>query len=105
MWIITTTGFFSVVRADRRRMQIRARARQDLTKLKRRFKIETDIIFTPHADYPVRIIVTRAQWKHCMAGFARDPGRYTNFKKAVSDPVRADIYLDVWDQLREIEHY
>ena len=107
MWMITTTGFYSVVDAGRGNVQIRARDRNDLERLRLRCRqqlAEAVIVDTPHADYPYRMIVQLATWTVVAARLAADAGDYTNFKNAVAlaDPRRATIYSLVWRALRGI---
>lgn len=106
MWIVTAIGFYSVVRAPRCRVQVRARVRADLAALIRRFNLrrKTRIISTPENDYPFRIFLTTAQWKMCLNGFANDAAKCENFKASVIDQKRHNIYLDVWSVLMRLEY-
>jgi hypothetical protein len=99
MWIFTTTGFFSIVKVDVGRVQIRGRSLPDIRRLCRRFGLKFDrIIRTPHADYPFRVLVTRKAWVNIATALAADVEGYDNFKRAVAvtDPDRAKVYEEVW---------
>lgn len=103
MWIMTTTGFYSVVRVKRGQVQVRGRSLRDLRQLAGRFGIQrSQIIETPGADYRYRIRMTTARWAKIAAELARDAERYDNFKGAIAktNPRRARTYEDVWWTLR-----
>ena len=105
MWIASRVGFFSVVSAERGRMQVRARHRDDLASLQQFAGLRSRITATPHADYPFRLFVPVATWMRVATKLAKDAAGYTNFKAAVAeqDPERAAIYGRVWSVLRDIE--
>jgi len=103
VWMMTTTGFYSVVNAGRGNVQVRARSRDDLVALRRRFGLAQRIKETPHADYPYRVVIPLRTWTACARKLAADVARYKNFKDAVkaTDPYRADVYLRVWYVIRD----
>lgn len=105
MWMVTTTGFYSVVSAGKGRVQVRARDRLDLMQLRWRFKLRNRIVSTPHADYPFRMFLPAAKWPVIAGKLAKDAAGYTNFKDAVAqgDAERAEVYHGVWRALRDIE--
>lgn len=109
MWIATTLGFFSVVSTGRKhqrdQVMVRARAKKDLVALKRRFKMNNPIIYSPKRDYQYRIITSVQKWATITTALARDTVKYSNFKDAVHqvDPDRAHTYLGVWQALLKIE--
>ncbi len=106
---MTTTGFYSVVldreSAGRGIVVVRARSRNDLERLRRRFKIRKRVEATPLADYPYRLFLRRQAWMDIAAELAGDAVRYANFKEAVAkkDKARAETYAKVWSVLRAIE--
>lgn len=71
MWIFSRLGFYSVNQStyEPGKLQIRAREREHLQRLiKQLFEVdsaldvEPQIIETPKADYPYRIMVSPADW-------------------------------------------
>ncbi len=105
MWLATTSGFFSATSAGNGRVQVRARARRDLERLKALTACRARILRTPDRDYPYRIYVTAAQWTKIAAKLASAVGGYSNFKARVGavDKGRADLYHRVWEVFADIE--
>lgn len=110
MWLITTTGFYSVVEKpwDRQAgtLTVRARALKDLEALRSSFlpelgKIKEDAT----ADYRFRAQAPReAVARAFQAQIAAID--YDNFKAAVSrrqGSARAHVYHDVWHALYQIQ--
>lgn len=102
MWLFTDFGFFSAVqhRDDPTKVMVRARARADLQSLLDRndFVGDVDIVTTPAADYPYRIVVDKTDWTAAVARAASSVD-YDNFKGAVAARQgwnRADAYHHVW---------
>ncbi len=94
------------MRAKRRNMvQVRARALKDIERLRERFTIKTRVTNTPTADYPYRIVIPAMQWRLMAAALAVDCSDYMNFKSEIAktNPMRAQLYHEVWDTLRVIE--
>jgi hypothetical protein len=88
MWIFTTHGFFSITRTRQQpeMMQIRARQKEHLQNLQKRFTADGfgmlgNIIETPDADYRFRIITEPATVQIVLANLADDIN-YPNFKSA-----------------------
>lgn len=79
MWLFTVYGFFSVSWSGGR-VSIRARDRQHLETLMRRFSFLTGtVVRTPNRDYRYRLVVTRAVWEKVAAGLASELN-WDNFK-------------------------
>ena len=113
IWIHTQDGFFSVTAFDPRiggerddaadLLVIRARVREDLERIEQ--WIGTEILSTPRADYPFRVIATREAWNGYL-GHATSEIDYFNFKNAVSSRLggpRHDVLLSVWSDLRRLQ--
>jgi hypothetical protein len=99
VWVMTTDGFFSAV-AHRTRpddVMIRARVRDDL---ERAFP-EAEILADEKADYPYRVIVGRGVWGAYLAHAAVTIS-YDNFKSAITEQKRHNVYLSVWAVLRRL---
>ena len=99
-------GFYSVVAGQRTgTVQVRARSRADLNRLRRRFDIGQRLISTLQADYPFRMILPVRVWQKIAAKLAADAARYKNFKNEVAkiSTSRAGTYHEVWERLKEIE--
>jgi hypothetical protein len=102
MWLFCEQGFFSVTQAPGKpgMVQIRARRREDLEALAKRFvSAQRPVRATPERDYPYRIVMDQVQWSDILASVALDID-YTNFRDRVHDvdpdPERASAYLSVW---------
>jgi hypothetical protein len=109
MWIFTRYGFFSVTVSvkEPKKMQIRARAREDLERLMKfadngqGLKIGP-IIETPDADYRYRMICTRLAWEDLALMLAQDID-YNNFKNQIKDPARHRLYERVWGLMLSLQ--
>ena len=111
MWIATTTGFLSAVKAkdDTDDLFVRARVKGDLTPLilwvNGTGKHAPEIITYEHSDYPWRVRVT----KDDLAGFLVAEVLnidYGNFKSAVAEvqgKPRSHVYSGVWSALLGLE--
>lgn len=112
MWLVTTSGFLSVVRNRDSRgpgdaLLVRGRAVQDLAifaAFSARHGAPRDVKRTPDADYEFRLTTSR----DVLAAFlAERVGSldYANFKDEVAktDPARAHVYMDVWSALRRVQ--
>ena len=106
MWLMTTSGFYSVVehRRDPERLVVRARAKEDIEAL-RRWIPGVEPRSDAAADYLWRAVVTRAEWVVALAQMASEVD-YPNFKAAVAQrqgAERACYYTEVWQVLRRIQ--
>ena len=102
MWLFTNTGFVSAVKQGDD-LVVRARDLESLGPISESLKLE--VIKTPDADYPYRVITTPedfARWTHHMS-LNID---YPNFKSEVAQ-VRghefAHALTRVWSDMHEIE--
>jgi hypothetical protein len=110
MWLITTTGFYSIVQkpwdqaADT--LTVRARARADLDALREAGLPELgEIKEDPNADYRFRAQAPRAAVTRAVAAQV-EAIDYDNFKSAVGKRQgrhRDHIYHDVWGALHQIQ--
>lgn len=127
MWVITKDGFYSAVlyrdvgkdlpsRVTRQVtpdevLVVRTRAREDAEAYVRFLRsVITDetlkpgdehIVSTPAADYQYRVFSTRSEWASFLTHTALDID-YRNFKSAITDSWRHDIYMSVWGVLNRI---
>ncbi len=113
MWIFTTVGFFSVVANERPEggLLVRSRSRKDIDALVAELRAfyaapelvrEHEVIETPRADYPFRIVVDREDFGDWVAQHAEDID-YTNFKGRVEEVqgrAREQLYERVWGVMR-----
>lgn len=110
MWLITTTGFYSVVEKpwdkDAGTLTVRARSRPDLETLRTTVLPELgDIKEDPAADYRFRAQAPRTAVARAVEAQVNAID-YDNFKSAVATRQghrRAGIYHDVWDALHPIQ--
>lgn len=110
MWLITPTGFYSIVEkpTDQRQgtLTIRARVRSDLLGLKRTFCPSLGRIReSDDTDYRFRATARRADVVRAMAQMIEDLA-YSNFKSevAVRQGIdRANVYHDVWEVLHSMQ--
>jgi hypothetical protein len=96
MWLFTTDGFYSAVCArqgdgkknrpvDPDRMMVRARVREHLANLIKRFPDElqgAEILKSAGTDYAYRLFVLKSVWAVILAKLAEETD-YDNFKSAV----------------------
>jgi hypothetical protein len=106
MWLITTIGFFSVVRKrGESELTVRARAREDLEALASEYLPTLGpITVGGGTDYPFRARVAAETLARAVARLVGDID-YDNFKQAVAlrqGPDRAHIYGDVWRTLLQL---
>ncbi|MEZ4413208.1 MAG: hypothetical protein R2910_09515 [Gemmatimonadales bacterium] len=110
MWLITTTGFYSVVEKPWDReggtLTVRARAKADLEALREAGLPELgDIKEDPNADYRFRAQAPRAAVSRAVQAQVEGID-YDNFKSAVGKrqgSARAHLYHGVWDVLYRIQ--
>lgn len=109
MWLLTPTGFVSIVqhRNDVNNVIVRARVLLDLQRFNQRNVRDTgQIERTPDADYPYRLSVSKGALRAALDVAVQDL-TYANFKSAAqeADPseLRNDVYHNVWSELRRLE--
>jgi len=107
MWIFTTIGFFSAVQKqdDPTVIQVRARVREDLVRLKEAVPGASEILALPNRDYPYRVYMSHGDWAGFCAGMAESID-YPNFKDAVkkiSGYERGSLYMGVWSVMHRAE--
>lgn len=99
MWLVTKDGFFSAVehREHRDCVLVRARVRADLERAFPGMTVEV----MEKADYPYRILIGKGAWAAYCAAAAVGVD-YPNFKAAITDQRRHNVYLSVWAVLRRL---
>jgi hypothetical protein len=102
MWIFTETGFISAVahREDQRFMMVRARDKQSLEELA--LMSQTEIEYSPNADYSWRTVVH----KQDLYGFMENAisvADYDNFKNRVTK-TRGRRFVDALHEVWEVMH-
>lgn len=107
MWMFTTIGFFSAVQKkdDPTVIQVRARVRDDLVRLKEAVPGAEEILELPHRDYPYRVYMSHGDWAGFCAGMAESID-YPNFKdavKKVNGYERGSLYMGVWSVMHRAE--
>ncbi len=107
MWILTPTGFFSVVRKPGdQHLTVRARSRADLERLAAAVPALRPIRAGGGTDYPYRARIDADTLADFVASTVRGID-YANFKDAVARRAgarRAKLYGKVWQTLLEIEN-
>jgi hypothetical protein len=105
MWIITSIGFFSIVRKPEDvasgTLTVRARVRGDLEALRQACPELGEIEESPHSDYRFRARGPKAAVGAAIGRLAEGID-YDNFKDAVGARQgrgRAEVYHGVWDVL------
>lgn len=94
MWIMTPTAYLSIVAytPDPGMLYVRARLNGDIEAVFPAAKVE----HTPDcADYAYRAVVRRAEVATALTLLALEID-YPNFKDAVPNSDRHDVYLDIW---------
>ncbi|MBK9063915.1 MAG: hypothetical protein IPL89_12085 [Acidobacteria bacterium] len=112
MWLITTSGFLSIVRnlnstRPDDALLVRGRVRADLERFAdfaARRGARPTVVESPDADYGFRLTTSR----EVLAAFVAERVAaldYPNFKSEVAkaDPQRAHAYMDVWSALRGLQ--
>ena len=110
MWLITPTGFFSIVQkpgdAPANTLTVRARVRQDLDALREQFLPGLGEIEESRSnDYRFRAVAPRAEVAAAMADMVNRLD-YSNVKSQVAKvqgPKRAHLYHEVWDVLYRLQ--
>lgn len=110
MWLITTTGFYSIVQKPWDRaadtLTVRARAKGDLDALREAGLPELgEVKEDPNADYRFRAQAPRAAVARVVEAQV-EAIDYDNFKSAVGKRQgrhREHIYHDVWGALHKIQ--
>jgi hypothetical protein len=116
MWVFTKYGFFSVVCArtgdggkgsevDYTRVQVRARVKEHLLELMRRFNIELEILETPAADYRFRIVMAKSDWSSIAAKVVAEVD-YVNFKSEAGrrESVLGMLYEEALHEVWSVMH-
>lgn len=94
MWIMTPTAYLSIVAytPDPGMLYVRARLEGDIEAVFPTAKVE----HTPTcADYAYRAVIRRAEVASILTLLALEID-YPNFKDAVADDFRHDVYMDIW---------
>lgn len=110
MWLITPTGFFSIVEkptdSKTDRLTIRARVKSDLVALKREFLPSLGKVrISTETDYRYRATAPREEVGKALAQMAATLN-YANFKSEVAirqGAKRAHVYHDVWHVLYDMQ--
>lgn len=110
MWLITPTGFFSVVQKPSdvaaNTLTVRARVRQDLEALREQFLPGlSEIEESPRNDYRFRAVAPRAEVAAALADMVARLD-YSNFKSEITKVQghkRAHLYHEVWDVLYQLQ--
>lgn len=107
MWIMTTTGFVSLVadRDDATKLQVRARVADDITAT---FPA-AEVFVSEGADYRYRAIIDRRDVAQQLANAVLDIDYDSHFKDVAiassSHSGRARAYYGVWTALAELQDY
>ena len=110
MWLITPTGFFSIVEkpSDKKAdtLTVRARVRSDLVALRKDYLPSLGRIRESlDTDYRYRATGPRPEVGKALAQMAATLN-YANFKSEVAmrqGPERARVYHDVWEVLHDLQ--
>ena len=110
MWLITPTGFFSIVQKPTdvaaNTLTVRARVRQDLETLREQYLPGLGEIGESRSnDYRFRAVAPRAEVAAAMAAMVNGI-EYPNFKSQVAKAqgrARSNLYHDVWDVLYRLQ--
>ena len=107
MWLITTTGFYSIVqKPGKKDLTIRSRVRKDLEALRDKYLPDLgEIARNENTDYRYRVKVSHADFAKAASQIVRDIN-YDNFKNTVAKVQghdRSHIYSNVWEDLLVLE--
>lgn len=107
MWIMTTTGFVSLVadRDDATKLQVRARIADDITDT---FP-NAEVFVADGADYRYRAVLDRHEVAQRLANAVLDIDYDSHFKdvaiEASAHPGRTRAYYGVWTALADLQDY
>jgi hypothetical protein len=110
MWIISASGFVSIVqdRKDASKVWIRARVKEDIAQM---FPAEADQIVTkPGADYVFRLIVPREVASMAMWNAVADVDYTSHAKEEMNrrshpNPKRMSAYYKIWNALADLQPF
>jgi hypothetical protein len=112
MWIITTSGFLSVVQNLNSKgpddaLLVRGRVRADLERFAdfaAQHGNRPAVVGSPDADYGFRLTTSRETLSAFLDAQVKTLD-YPNFKSEVAktDPQRTHAYMDVWTALRRLQ--
>lgn len=106
MWLVTKTGFFSVVKKPGdSALTVRSRVRSDLEELRRYVPELGEVRATSGRDYQYRATVSHEALAKGVARMVLDLD-YSNFKREIAQSAghkRANIYGGVWGDLMALE--
>lgn len=101
MWLMTNSGFFSIVRTPdlpAGHLLVRARRPGDIE----RHWPDAEVIRTAGRDYLFRAILPEARVAEVVAKNVLDIN-YKNFKDSVRDRDLHDAYMDVWHSMARVQ--
>jgi len=105
VWVFTETGFLSAVCTERGSNKIKVRSR-DLESLQTLVaQTGSDVIKTPNADYPYRVIISKDEFGVFLAK-SLELMEYTNFKSQVYVTRGSDFahaLSSVWSTMHDVE--
>jgi hypothetical protein len=118
VWVLTSIGFYSIACANKRgtreidpeMVMIRARVRQHLLNLQKRFPALAiaKILALPGRDYRYRIVVPKATWVAVLKGLAEEQ-TWSNFKNQAArnatetGSAYVDTLHDVWGVMQRLQ--
>jgi hypothetical protein len=110
MWIISASGFVSIVqdRKDASKVWIRARVKEDIAQM---FPAQADEIVTkPGADYVFRLIVPREVASMAMWNAVADVDYTSHAKEEMNrrshpNPKRMSAYYKIWNALADLQPF
>ena len=107
MWLITTTGFYSIVqKPGEKDLTIRSRVKKDLEALRDKYLPDLgEIVRNKNTDYRYRAKVSHADLAKAASQMVLDID-YDNFKNTVAKVQghdRSHIYSNVWEDLLVLE--
>lgn len=116
MWLVTNRGFYSGIahRDDPELIMVRARTDRHLEAIMDLLPEGAQIVKTPDADYPCRVVIAKAAWVELCTTLAGEVD-YPNFKDSVDARARDgskrerknasydhSVYMSVWGVLRRL---
>ena len=108
MWLMTTSGFYSITRSDRDKevWMVRARHAQDLENLKKLAGLRCKTIKSENTDYPFRILIGKDQFYRITTALTGTVD-YPNFKSEVAKRPdqrnKVSAYHKIWGALLETQ--
>ncbi len=106
MWLMTTYGFFSIVRKAENEFHLRGRIKQDVERLRTAAGLTAPVLTSEAADYRYRLVISAEDLHHVMDLLARSI-TYPNFKDQIGHEPdqrgKLPSYHRIWEIMSRLQ--